>query len=189
MVTCVDAVVGEAMVAAAGPEICVHSNVKVPLGRPSSVTVPVRVAVVFGTLMVEGDALTLTFGGWLIGGFTTAVTSALLMSCVSVAVKRRTYVPGTVKMPNVEGLVGLVNPTVAGPLTRLHCCVTGLPAGNPSSFTLPWNSSCRDVVGEGKLPVWGSPAPTVGGRFCGVASTMIVTSELALSRVSLAVSR
>src|SRR4030095_16685559 len=70
-----------------------------PTGKPSSATVPFRLAVFGSVIVLFGPALTIG---------------------ASVAVNRSTYSPGSVKVASLTGLFGLVNATSPGPLTLDH---------------------------------------------------------------------
>jgi hypothetical protein len=70
-------------------------------------------------------------------GFTVIVTSSLVESVPSVAVRRRTYVPAIEKLAVVPSTLALPNVTVPGPLNLDHVVVRVLPAGNPSSLAVP----------------------------------------------------
>ena len=67
------------------------------------------------------------------------VTSSLVSSCVSLAVKRKTYSPGTLKRTMVVKAFGLSKDNAPGPLTLLQVVVTMLPCGRPSSEARPCN--------------------------------------------------
>src|SRR5512132_4587350 len=114
---------------------------------------------------------------------TVIVMSSLALSALSLAVKRRTYVPDAEKLAVVSTALALPKLTVPGPLTLLHVVVTapgGL--GRPSSVTVP-----SRLAALGSVIVSSAPALTTGAWFCGF--TVIVTSSLALSALSLAVRR
>src|SRR6185295_7965452 len=105
-----------------------------PTGKPSSATVPFRLAV-FGRVIVWfGPALTM---GAKFAGNAVTVTSSLTVCSESVAVKRKTYVPATVKVASVRGEFGLVKATSPGPLTLDHERASEEPRGKPSSHELP----------------------------------------------------
>src|SRR5437762_1382884 len=85
-------------------------------------------------------------------GVTVIVTSALLLNWESLPVSLMVYAPATVKAAdvttgftwpaisvNVED--GSVKETGPGPLVRLHVAVRVVPAGSPSSVTLPVNAA------------------------------------------------
>ena len=57
--------------------------------------------------------------------------SSLLESCESLAVRRSTYVPATLKDAVVDVLFAAPNVTVPGPLTLLHVMFSVLPDGKP----------------------------------------------------------
>ena len=63
--------------------------------------------------------------------------SSLLESCESLAVRRSTYVPATLKDAVVDVLFAAPNVTVPGPLTLLHVMFSVLPDGKPSSTAVP----------------------------------------------------
>src|SRR2546429_3132795 len=138
-----------------GPLTFDQVMVKVPpVGRPSSLTAPLSVAL-FGKVRVKsGPAF--TTGGWL-AAFTTIVTSAALLSCPSLAVNRRTYVPACEKFAVVALALELAKVTVPGPFSLLHCTVR-VPDGKPSSLAAPLS-----VAASGRVIVWLGPAVTTGG--------------------------
>src|SRR5262249_62323307 len=70
-------------------------------------------------------------------GFTVIVTSLNADSCVSLAVRRRMYVPAWSNVAVVSGLDALAKATTPGPLALVHVVVTVAPAANPSSDTVP----------------------------------------------------
>ena len=72
------------------------------------------------------------------GSLTVIVMSALLESALSLAVSRSTYVPAAEKLAVVMSVLTLPNVTVPGPLTLDQVVVTALPAGKPSSATVPF---------------------------------------------------
>jgi len=109
-------------------------------------------------------------------------TSLLIESWESLAVNRNTYVPAPLNETFVTAAVGLVNAAVPGPLAWLQITDRLLPAGRPSSLTLPFS-----VALEGMVIVRSGPAFTVGGKFCGM--TVIVTSLLLVRSESKAVNR
>src|SRR5262249_31277788 len=89
-------------------------TVKVPDGRPSSVAEPFSVKAAGIETAPPGPAF--TTGGWLIGiGFTTSVTSEEGVNSVSLAVRRRTYVPIALIVACVIAVFGELKPTEAGP--------------------------------------------------------------------------
>ena len=65
------------------------------------------------------------------------VTSSLALSWPSPAVRRSTYVPAVVKDAPESAAFELVNVTLPGPLTVVQLADTLLPAGKPSSVTVP----------------------------------------------------
>ena len=90
--------------------------------------------------------------------------------------------PAMLKVAVVLSALALAKVTVPGPLTLLHDEVTVAPAGLPSSDTLPLSEALA-----GRVIVWSAPALTTGARLA--ASTVTVTSSLAFSSESSAVSR
>ena len=65
------------------------------------------------------------------------------ISAVSLAVKRKTYTPGTLMVANAVVQVELLIETVAGPLASVHDCVSTRPAGRVSSVTVPMRFTDR----------------------------------------------
>ena len=175
-----------ANVAVPGPLVRVHRLVTAaPVGKPSSVTVPASVAPA-GNVIVW-FAPVVTIGATLVGsaGFTVTVVSANAVSAVSLAVKRKTYVPATLNVAIVAGLAAFTKVTVPGPLVRVHRLVTAAPVGKPSSVTVPASGAPA-----GNVIVWLVPVVTIGATFVGSAGfTVMVVSANALSAVSLAVKR
>ncbi len=105
-----------------------------PAGKPSSATVPFKLAV-FGSVIVWfGPAFTI--GAWFAGN-TVTVTSSLTVSSESVAVRRNSYVPASVNDASVTGEFGLVKATSPGPLTLDHESASEDPRGKPSSQETP----------------------------------------------------
>src|SRR6185295_2065731 len=86
------------------------------------------------------------------------------------------------KVTDVVGECESANVTLPGPLTLVHVAVSVLPSGKPSSATVP----CKSRAPPGQAEVRSAPALTTGASFAG--RTVIVTSSLAVKRVSLAVS-
>ena len=83
----VSTAVGSPKVTVPGPETFVQVVVSRPLGgRPSSVTVPSRLAVAGRVTVASGPAL--TTGAWLAGPWTVTTMSSLLVSAASSAVRR-----------------------------------------------------------------------------------------------------
>ena len=72
-----------------------------------------------------------------------------LESRVSLALRRRLYVPASGKVAWVTGVAGELNTTVAGPLTWLHVTFKR-PVGRPSSVTLPF----RVATFTGNVMIW-----------------------------------
>src|SRR5215216_1310002 len=88
-----------------------------PAGKPSSLTVPFRLAVLGRVIVRLGPAFTI---GAAFAGSTVMVTSSLAECSESLAVSRNTYVPASVKVASVTGEFGLVNATSPGPSTLDH---------------------------------------------------------------------
>src|SRR5215213_5701120 len=88
-----------------------------PAGKPSSATVPFKLAVFGNVIVWFGPALTI---GAALAGNTVIVTSSLADCSESLAVNRSTYSPGSVKVASLTGLPGLLNATSPGPLTLDH---------------------------------------------------------------------
>jgi hypothetical protein len=160
-VTEVLAAFGSANVAVPGPLTSLQLTVTVPggLGNPSSVMVPLNVALDGSVIVWSTPAF--TAGTWLlvVDGLTTTAMSSLLETALSLAVSRNTYVPTAENNTVVLTTSGSVNVTVPGPLTCVHVTVTvagGL--GNPSSVTVPFNKALA-----GSVIVWSAPASTTGG--------------------------
>jgi hypothetical protein len=97
------------------------------------------------------------------------LVSELAVTCVSLALRRRTYVPGALKLAWVIAEAGLEKVTVPGPATVLHAIVKVEPKGRPSSVADPFS-----VAEFGKVIVCEGPALTTGGWFCGVRITVTV---------------
>src|SRR5687768_14712366 len=172
--------VGSAKETVPGPLTLVHSEVTVlPAGQPSSVTVPASVPAFGSSTVASGPAL--TTGAWF-SGWTMTMTSSLSERAPSVAVRRRVYVPSTVKAAVVTGWLASPKATEPGPSRRLHCEVSVEPRGQPSSVTVPFS-----VAAFGSSMVWSPPARATGGSFSG--STVTVTSSATVSRPSVAVRR
>src|SRR3712207_9129771 len=71
-----------------------------------------------------------TVGGWLTGlGWTVTETSSLRVSAESPAVRRRTYVPGSLNVAVVAGPPGAAKGTMPGPLTFVHTAARTRPSG------------------------------------------------------------
>src|ERR1051326_2535423 len=98
------------------------------------------------------------------GGLTVIVTLELLLRCESPPVRLRTYVPGRPKVaevttgftcPETSGkvAVGVPNDTGPGPLVSLHVVLNVAPMGNPSSFTLPFNTLVTGLGNTPRLPL------------------------------------
>src|SRR5258707_14129856 len=89
------------------------------------------------------------------------VTSSLVLSCPSLAVRRRTYVPGVTKYAAEAATFGFVNVTVAGALTVVQFADILLPPGSPSSVVVPLGLTAAlpiDRTGvEIKKPSFGGP--------------------------------
>ncbi|MGC4081091.1 MAG: hypothetical protein QM736_03010 [Vicinamibacterales bacterium] len=85
------------------------------------------------------------------------VTSANALSAVSLAVSRSTYVPATLNVAVVDGLLASANVVVPEPLCCVHWLATVAPCGNASSVTEPAN-----VAPAGNVIVWFVPAVTIG---------------------------
>ena len=69
------------MVAAAGPLTWDHCVETVPVGRPSSVIVPVSVTLLVGSVIAVLSAEMETTGGWLVpAGFTVTLTEPVPVS-------------------------------------------------------------------------------------------------------------
>ena len=68
---------------------------------------------------------------------TVTVTSSELSKAESFAVSRKTYVPPLLKLALVIGELPSAKTTVPGPLTTLHETTGVVPAGRPSSVTVP----------------------------------------------------
>src|SRR6185369_11057119 len=88
-----------------------------PVGKPSSATVPFRLAVFGNVIVWFGPALTI---GAAFAGSTVTVTSSLAECSESLAVSFSTYVPANVKLASVKGDAGFVKATSPGPLTLDH---------------------------------------------------------------------
>ena len=65
------------------------------------------------------------------------MTSAELVSSLSVAVSRSTYIPAAEKLAVMLSALTLPKVTVPGPLNFDHVTVSVLPAGRPSSVAVP----------------------------------------------------
>src|SRR5690349_15219680 len=97
-------------------------------------------------------------GGGGATSFATTVTSALVASAPSLAVKRSTYVPAAENDAVVTAADALPNVTVPGPDTLLHASFSEPGGfGNPSSVALPDRFACA-----GSVTVWFAPALTRG---------------------------
>jgi hypothetical protein len=105
-----------------------------PVGNPSSLAAPARLAVAGSVIVWLAPALTV--GAWL-AGFTVIVTSDVLDNALSEAVRRTTYEPATERLAVVLSAFAFPKVTVAGPLTFDHVVVRVLPVGNPSSLAVP----------------------------------------------------
>jgi hypothetical protein len=92
-------------------------------------------------------------------GLTVTVTVSLAESAPSFAVRRSEYVPLVENDAVVSIADALPNVTVPGPLTIDHVVVS-VPAGNPSSVTVP-----SRFTTAGKVIVWLVPASTTGAWF------------------------
>jgi hypothetical protein len=181
------ALFGLEKVAGAGPLTCDHCAVTVePAGCPSSVMVPVRFTTFAGSVRLTLSAVTLIAGDWFGVGAarTVIVTFAETVNSESVAVNCSVYVPGVVKVACVTACVGAEKVTGAGPLKLLHCCVTVLPIGNPSSVTVPFKVT--ELCGN--WMVWFGPVVTWGALFTG-DKTVTVVSLNAVCWLLLAVNR
>src|SRR5437867_9072447 len=98
-----------------GPLTFVHVVVGVAFGNPSSVTVPSRLAMFVGNVMVwSGPAFAV---GAVLAMITT---SSLPDNWLSLAVSRNVYVPPTEKLAVVPAALVLPKVTVPGPLTLLQ---------------------------------------------------------------------
>src|SRR5262245_21354267 len=112
-------------------------------------------------------------------------TSSAALSSESDAVSRSMYSPIWPNETVVDAAAALPHVTLPGPLTLLHVVVTALPAGRPSSLTVP----AMDAL-AGRVTAVSAPALTLGARFVGgTGLTEIATSSDAVSAESLAVSR
>src|SRR5215213_4867234 len=110
-----------------GPLTTLHNTESVlPAGTPSSVAVPLRIAVPGNVITRSGPAFTT---GALLFGLTVIVTSAKRVISLSKAVRRNTYVPATVNVAVVCAWFALPKVTRPGPLTLDHVTVSVLPAG------------------------------------------------------------
>jgi hypothetical protein len=139
-VAVVAALDAEPNVTVPGPLTFVQLTVKVlPLGNPSSLAVPARMAVADRLIVWFGPAF--TTGAWFVGeaGFTEITTSALVTRALSLAVSRRVYVPAAENVAVVEATDDEPNATVPGPLIFVQLTVRWLPLGNPSSLAVPDN--------------------------------------------------
>ncbi len=87
------------------------------------------------------------------------VTASLTDSAPSLAVSWRTYVPSSEKVAVVAGAAASPNVTVPGPLTFVHCVVSG--EGIPSSLAVP----ASVAVAVGNVSAWSGPAFTTGAWF------------------------
>src|SRR3954468_21042559 len=117
--------------------------VAVPVGRPnftvrSPLRLPLRVTVNVPVSAPGSDASGSVAAIVTVGRVATIiVTSSLLLSSPSFAVRRNTYVPLAEKLAVVESADVLPKVTVPGPLNLLHVVVKLRPAGRPSSDALP----------------------------------------------------
>jgi hypothetical protein len=84
------------------------------------------------------------------------VTSEVLVSAVSLAVNRSTYVPEVEKPAVVESALTFPNVTVPGPLD-FDQVVVNTPDGKPSSLAVPLK-----FADAGSVIVWSEPALTTG---------------------------
>src|SRR5713101_8703153 len=67
---------------------------------------------------------------WMKGDASTVMTtSSLAVYCVSSAVKRRTYFPGSENVARLVVLMGRLNVTAPGPVTLLQSKIGGFPVG------------------------------------------------------------
>ena len=154
------AAVGFVNATAPGPLTLLHTTDKLlAAGKPSSLALPFSVAPAGKVVVPSGPALTV---GGKFCGMTLIVMSALLMSCESEAVNRKTYVPDWLNVTVVTALPSLAKFTLPGPLTLLQPALTELPCGNPSSLTEPFKAA-----DPGKVIVWSRPALTTGGWLTG----------------------
>ena len=83
----------------------------------------------------------------------------------------------------VAAAAGFPKLTLPGPLSLLQAIATVVPAGRPSSETLP----ARLTVSTGRPIAWSGPALTVGAWFAGC--TVTTTVSVAISAESSAFSR
>src|SRR5438132_1370758 len=107
---------------------------KVRFGASSSVYATERVS--HARSRVVDMAETLTSGAGVPTGLTTIVTSAVEDSAVSLAVRRKTYVPAVENVAVVLSALAFANVTVPGPL-NLDQVVRRMPFGKPSSVAVP----------------------------------------------------
>ena len=97
------------------------------------------------------------------------VTSDVEFNCESLAVSRKSYVPGALKLAVVTVWFELRKVTVPGPLTEDHVVFSVLPEGRPSSLAAPVR-----FAEAGKLTVKFFPAKTAGARLVAVESHVTV---------------
>src|SRR4029077_6269983 len=76
-------------------------------------------------------------GGGAIPGFTVTVVTEVACNKESLASNWITYTPAAPNVACVTSELGLLNVTVAGPLTTLQATDNVLPAGSPSSLASP----------------------------------------------------
>src|SRR5688500_10504922 len=96
-------------------------------------------------------------------------TSSLPASAESLAVKRSTYIPGSLKLAMTMFARPGVNVTLPGPLTWLQAVVIVPPTGRPSSVTL-----VNTANGFGMVTDRSGPASTTGGSLAGVGLTVML---------------
>src|SRR5215204_7203232 len=114
-----------------------------PTGKPSSATVPFRLAVFGNVIVWFGPAFTI---GAAFAGNAVTVTSSLAECSESLAVKRNTYSPATVKLASVTGEFGFVKATSPGPLTFDQLSARFAPRGKPSSQAVPLSFAASGSV-------------------------------------------
>ena len=144
---------GEAKDTVPGPLTLLQVVVKIPggLGRPSSLAVPDKVTWDGSVIVWFDPALAV---GARFRGLTVIVVSSAPVSALSLAERRRTYVPAAEKPAVVLLAPAFPNVTVPGPLTLLHVVVTAAGGfGRPSSLAVP-----EMFAKDGKVMFWSKPA-------------------------------
>src|SRR5437870_1545874 len=74
--------------------------------------------------------------------------SSVVLSCPSLAVRRKTYIPGVENEAAELAAFASVNVTAAGPLTAVQFADKLLPYGKPSSVIVPFSLTAELPTGR-----------------------------------------